>query len=184
MELKRKSIRLKDYNYSKEGYYYITICIKNRKELLSKIIVCNENKLINVGADASVRPKQNKNNIKIFNKHKLDNVGVGVPDDPEKIQIKLTTYGEIIKKQIKEINNICKEIKIENYIIMPNHVHMIIKLERQESRSSRTPTTTNAKIPIIVSTLKRLTNKKIENKIWQRNYYEHIIRNERKKYSN
>ena len=67
---------------------------------------------------------------------------------------------------------------------MPNHVHMIIKLERQESRSSRTPTTTNAKIPIIVSTLKRLTNKKIENKIWQRNYYEHIIRNERKKYSN
>ena len=42
---------------------------------------------------------------------------------------------------------------------------------------------TKAKIPIIVSTLKRLT-KKIENKIWQRNYYEHIIRNERKKYSN
>ena len=34
MELKRKSIRLKDYNYSKEGYYYITICIKNRKEMI------------------------------------------------------------------------------------------------------------------------------------------------------
>jgi len=159
LKLKRKNIRLKNYDYSKEGYYYITICIKDRKELLSKIGIYNT-------------------------KAMSGNVGVGVPDDPEKIQIKLTTYGEIIKKQIKEINNICKEIKIENYIIMPNHVHMIIKLERQESRSSRTPTTTNAKIPIIVSTLKRLTNKKIENKIWQRNYYEHIIRNERKKYSN
>ena len=31
----------------------------------------------------------------------------------------------------------------------------------------------------IVFTFKRLTNKEINNKIWQRNYYEHIIRNER-----
>ena len=100
----------------------------------------------------------------------------------KKIQIELTAYGEIIEKQIKDINKIYKDIKIKNYIIMPNHVHMIIELERQESGSSRTPTPTNAKIPIIVSTLKRLTNKKIENKIWQRNYYEHIIRNEKEYY--
>ena len=100
----------------------------------------------------------------------------------KKIQIELTAYGEIIEKQIKDINKIYKDIKIKNYIIMPNHEHMIIELERQESGSSRTPTPTNAKIPIIVSTLKRLTNKKIENKIWQRNYYEHIIRNEKEYY--
>ena len=92
MKLKRKNIRLKNYDYSKERYYYITICIKDRKELISKIGIYNT-------------------------KAMSGNVGVGVPDDPEKIQIKLTTYGEIIKKQIKEINNICKEIKIENYII-------------------------------------------------------------------
>ncbi len=157
MELKRKNIRLKNYDYSKEGYYYITICIKDRKEILSKIGSYNA-------------------------KSMSDNVGVGVPDDPKKIHIKLTTYGEIIEKQIKEINNIYKDIKIENYIIMPNHVHMIIELARQENGSSRTPTPTNAKIPIIVSTLKRLTNKEIENKIWQRNYYEHIIRNEKEYY--
>ena len=108
-----------------------------------------------------------------------NDVGVGVPDDPKKIHIKLTMYGEIIEKQIKDINKIYNDIRIENYIIMPNHVHMIIELARQESGSSRTPTPTNAKIPIIVSTLKRLTNKKIENKIWQKNYYEHIIRNEK-----
>ena len=89
MKLKRKNIRLKNYDYSKEGYYYITICIKNRKEILSKIGIYN---------------------AKIM------------------------------------------------------------------------PTPTNAKIPIIVSTLKRLTNKEIENKIWQRNYYEHIIRNEKEYY--
>ena len=112
LKIKRKNIRFKNYDYSKEGYYYITICIKNRKEILSKI------EIYNTGC----------------NRDTLINVGVGVPDDP-KIHIKLTTYGEIIKKQIKEMNNIYKDIKIENYIIMPNHVHMIIELQRQESGS-------------------------------------------------
>ena len=141
-------------------------------------------KLNAVGEDASVRLRknQNRNNIITFDKHKSNVVGVGVPDDPKKIHIKLTTYGEIIEKQIKDINKIYNDIRIENYIIMPNHVHMIIELTRQENGSSRTPTPTNAKIPIIVSTLKRLTNKEIENKIWQRNYYEHIIRNEKEYY--
>ncbi len=138
MRLNRKNIRLKDYDYSKDGYYYITICTKNRKEILSKIEIYNtgfnRDKLINVGADALGCSKQ-KNNIKIFDKHKSEVVGVGVLDDPKKIQVKLTTYGEIIEKQIKETNNIYKDIKIENYIIMPNHVHMIIKLKRQKNGS-------------------------------------------------
>ena len=34
-------------------------------------------------------------------------------------------------------------------------------------------------IPSIVSAFKRLTNREINNKIWQRNYYEHIIRNKK-----
>lgn len=34
---KRKDIRLKQYDYSREGYYFITICIKNRECILSKI---------------------------------------------------------------------------------------------------------------------------------------------------
>ena len=110
MRLKRKSVRLKDYDYSKEGYYYITICIKNRKEILSKIDSYNA-------------------------KYMSYNVGVGVPDDPNRIHIKLTTYGEIIEKQIKDINKIYNDIRIENYIIMPNHVHMIIELARQENGS-------------------------------------------------
>lgn len=34
----RKRLRLKEYDYSQEGYYFITICTKNRKQLLGKII--------------------------------------------------------------------------------------------------------------------------------------------------
>ena len=33
----RKQIRLKEYDYSQEGYYFITICTKNRIEILGKI---------------------------------------------------------------------------------------------------------------------------------------------------
>lgn len=43
---------------------------------------------------------------------------------------------------------------------------------------SRTPSPTNSTIPLFVSTFKRLTNKQISNKIWQRSYHDHIIRDE------
>ena len=40
----RKQIRLKEYDYSQEGYYFITICTKNRKCILSEIKGDNVNK--------------------------------------------------------------------------------------------------------------------------------------------
>ena len=56
--INRKSIRLKNYDYSQNGMYYVTICTKNRENLLSNITA--------VGANASVCPKnKNKNKYKI-----------------------------------------------------------------------------------------------------------------------
>lgn len=69
--------------------------------------------------------------------------------------------------------------KIDNYVIMPNHVHMICIIQRNSKESSRTPTPTNAQIPFLISTFKRLINKECNKAIWQRNYYEHVIRNEK-----
>ena len=100
----RKNIRIREYDYSKEGYYFITICTQNRECILAKII------------------EEVKNNKKP--------VGVGVLDDPKKenIKIKLLEPGKIIKKQIELINKIYQDIKIIDYIIMPNHIHLIIEL--------------------------------------------------------
>ena len=115
MKLKRKNIRLKNYDYSKEGYYYITICIKNRKEILSKIIDCNKNKSIDVGADASVRPK-----------------------------IKLTEIGKIIEEHLQNIDKIYeKNVILDEYIIMPDHIHFIIQIRRTEASA---PTKDNSRI--------------------------------------
>ena len=96
----RKQIRLKGYDYSAEGYYFITICTQNRKPILGKIIN-NQNKLISAGVAPLGDPK-----------------------------IKLTTEGKIVKKYIENYNKKFDNIFIEEYIIMPNHIHIIINLER------------------------------------------------------
>ena len=60
---------------------------------------------------------------------------------------------------------------------MPNHIHLMIKIENEEG-TSKAPSPTNEKIPHIVSTFKRFVNKEVEKDIFQRSYIDHIIRNE------
>ncbi len=106
-------------------------------------------------------------------------VGDGVLDVPE---LKLKEYGRILNDQIIEINSIYEKLKIIKYVIMPDHLHMIIYLFDDKNifgGTSRTPSPTNAVIPSLISALKRFVNKKIGFNIWQRSYHDHIIRNEK-----
>ena len=98
--VKRKSSRLKNYNYSQNGAYFLTICTKDRKMLLGS-------------------------------------VGAGVPDGP---QICLTEYGEVVENVIHSINDTYAHISIEKYVVMPNHVHMIVSIDRSANgRRGRRP---------------------------------------------
>ena len=65
------------------------------------------------------------------------------------------------------------KISVDCYVIMPNHIHLIIELFNGSMWAS-TPT-----IPQIIKSLKIMITKGIGHSIWQRNYYEHIIRNEK-----
>ena len=141
---KRKDLRLKQYDYSSAGAYFVTICIKDGKIILSNII----------------KP-----------------VGVGALDDP---QIRLTPIGEIVEKYLLSSENI-PGVKMDRYVIMPDHIHIIIFLNpneylKRKDGSSKAPTPTNEMLPHIVSTFKRFCNKEIGNNIFQRGYIEHIIR--------
>ena len=98
----RKNLRLKEYDYSKEGLYFITICTKNRERILSQID--------NVGADDSVRP--------------------------ENIKIKNLKIGNEIERIWKYIEKIYDNVIIDKYIIMPNHIHGIIKIKDGRTESS------------------------------------------------
>ena len=76
--------------------------------------------------------------------------------------------------------------RIDEYIIMPNHVHVIIQIIetlKYEQGVCNTPLQTPTKtIGAIIKGIKGVTSKQIGYSIWQRNYYEYVIRNEKEYY--
>lgn len=153
----RKQIRLRYYNYASEGMYFITICTKNRLEILGNIKSNgrNRNCKMPVGADDPVRP------------HKENN----------KEKINLTPIGIIVDNCWKEIIKIYDDVETDEYVIMPNHIHGIINLTGGQSRPP---------LQKIIQGFKSVTTRECfkygYKQIWQRNYYEHIIRNEKEYY--
>lgn len=153
----RQSIRLKNYDYSQAGWYFITICTKNRECLFGNII--NHN--VGVGRD---RP---------------------VPDGSP-VSMILNQYGKIIKNIWESLPK-HHPVELDTFQIMPNHIHFILRIISGASRqndmgaSRRAPTT----LGFIVGMFKTECTAQIDKlrntpgqKIFQRNYYEHIIRNE------
>ena len=100
-------------------------------------------------------------------------VGDGVLDVPH---VQLSECGEAVEQTLAEINNTYKHISIQKYVIMPNHIHLLVHVE--ENGTSRTPSPTNRSLPMLISTIKRFTNQKCGIQLWQRSYHEHVIRNE------
>ena len=62
-------------------------------------------------------------------------VGTGVPDGP---QIKLTGYGQIADKYLRKLNDFYDDLSVESYVIMPNHIHILLWVKGTKKDSSRT----------------------------------------------
>ena len=153
----RKTIRMKNYDYSTPGAYFITICTKNREQMLSEILV-----------------------------------GTYVPDGPctDKINIStLTVYGKVADKYINQINNFYDNISIDKYVIMPNHIHFLIRIIGDENENmqnrctphgpSRTSVPTKSAVSNFISTFKRFCNREFGENIWQYRSHDHIIRTQK-----
>jgi REP element-mobilizing transposase RayT len=121
----RKKIRLKYYDYSQENKCFITICVKDRLEILGKI--------------------------------------------EEDNHIKLTKEGNIVKQNIYRLEEIYKNIIVDEYIVMPNHLHILILINYKDGIT----------ISKIIKHLKTNISREIKYSIWQKSFYEHIIRNEK-----
>lgn len=159
----RKSIRLKGYDYTKAGLYFITICCQNRVHLFGNVI--------------------NK-------------------------QMILNDAGKMIEKWFNELQNKFPDIKCHEMVVMPNHIHFIIEnigsvgadlcvcpndsnFPKTEKRVSEI-LGEHAGSPLhrVLQWFKTMsTNEYIrgvknnnwipfDGKLWQRNYWEHIIRND------
>ena len=149
---KRKSPRLKGYDYSTPGYYFTTICTHNKVNILSRICTIQDN---NVGA---------------------------IHESPETL---LTPQGKIVDDIICNIPEHFG-VTIDKYVIMPNHIHLIIVIEDNEhSRAIReSPLRKRDIIEMVVGYIKMNSSKAIHNnifkgKVWQRSFHDHIIRGEK-----
>lgn len=150
----RKSTRLRGYDYTQAGAYFITICTHTRECLLGEVV------------NDEMRPNE---------------------------------YGNIVRFQWNEIPVHFSDVGTASFVVMPNHIHGIIVLT-DACRGGVTPPnrvttldkTGTEPVPLrkrtlgqIVAYFKYQTTKSINQirstpgaHVWQRNYYEHVIRNQ------
>ena len=128
---KRKPTRLKNYDYSSCGAYFITICTHKKQKILCDI------------------------------------VGEGLCALPI---TKLTPIGEAVKVSIKYIADNYGNISVDKFVIMPNHIHLIIT--NQTGGHGDPP----LQIYDIIGNFKSFTTHKYGKTLWQRSFHDHIIR--------
>lgn len=133
----RKTPRLKNYDYSGKGAYFVTVCVKNRLPLLSV-------------------------------------VGRGDLTPPTFSPcVELSSVGEILDKHIRRIEMVYSGVTVDNYVIMPNHFHLLLSFK--DCGGVRAPRPT---ISTIIRTLKTMVTREIGEAIFQTSFYDHIIRDE------
>ena len=117
-----------------------------------------------------------------------DVLGVPYPTKDIPCSVKLLPCGKIVDKYINQLNDFYDNIQIDRYVIMPNHVHIILFLHpfyehelNTEGGTPRTSSPTRKAVGVsqFVETLKRFCNKEYGMNIWQYRSYDHIIRNQK-----
>ena len=139
----RHSVRLKDYDYSQTGAYFVTICVQNKECLFGDVV------------------------------------------DGE---MHVNDAGEMVMRTWQDLPTHYGNIALDEFVIMPNHVHGIIVLCSGDVGAGFKPAPTETKqygLPEIVRALKTYSSRRINEirntpgtPVWQGNYYEHIIRND------
>ena len=106
----------------------------------------------------------------------------------------LSEFGIIVKKHIEHIGAACGDVVVDHYVIMPNHIHMMIAIQNKiiskddgtmakddgakDDGTMWASSPTDARIPGVVRTFKTLVAKECGFSFWQRSYYDRIIRSE------
>ena len=146
--LRRKHLRLRDFDYTQNGAYFVTICTHSRRRLLGDVV-----------------------------------------DD----KVVLSAEGRIVLECWQDLTNHYPHIELDDFVVMPNHVHGIVVITDSDKDFSPTdpearlkPATTKShSLPEVIRGFKTFSARSINRlrnsagePVWQRNYYEHVIRDE------
>lgn len=86
----------------------------------------------------------------------------------------LSKYGQIVFEELLHLSHIYPNVTVDKFVIMPNHIHMILVLKAdQTGRAQLAPT-----VPHILQQFKGAVSKRAGLSLWQKGYHDHIIRNE------
>jgi REP element-mobilizing transposase RayT len=168
----RKSIRLAGHDYSSPGYYFVTICLDNIRCMLA---VASSGQTVGAGHGQPLRQKH-------FS------------------QLRLMPIGEIAKKYWMEIPDHFPNVVVDEFVIMPDHVHGILKIRDAEARNMvgvghgqplpKSPTRSNIYQHIIPKSLGTIINhyksavtrwcrqNDFPQFKWQRSFHDHVLRDE------
>lgn len=149
----RQSIRLQGYDYQKPGSYFVTICVQNRRCLFGEMTV---------GAGPCARP-----------------------------EIVLNDIGRMVQSVWNQMPEHYSGVDIDSFIVMPNHIHGIVTIKSSPGQPRGVAPTVALSLPQIVHRFKSFTTAQyrtgvtqnqwpsFNGSLWQRNYYERVIRNEK-----
>jgi len=151
MYQKRKRNRLKEYDYSNAGYYFVTICVNDHNDYFGKTYGT---------------------------------------------KCVLNEFGKTIKQILENIPVLYPYVTIDYYVIMPNHIHVIIIIDPSDNVSvvtSRDLSPMNRlkskikSLSEIIGAFKTMSSKELHKKglknfKWQRSFYDRVIRNEKELY--
>ena len=144
----RRSIRLRHYDYSQNGAYFVTLCIQNRECLFGEIT---------------------------------------------ESRITLNEYGKVTTNSWNWLSERYAAVDLDAWIVMPNHLHGVILFSEGAgnglglggSRTAPTKEETRKPLGRVIGAFKTVSTKRINElrstptvPVWQRNYYEHVIRND------
>ena len=134
----RKKIRLEGFDYSSNGFYFVTVCVKDEKVSLWS----------RVGADI-IRPDY---------------------EFIEDIEFPLSDIGKIVETSVLNIPKHYEGFTVDKYVIMPDHIHMIISVYHTDGRIISAPT-----VSTVVGQMKRWVSKQTGKSFWQKSFFDIII---------
>ena len=128
----RRPNRLPHFDYSQAGYYFVTICAREKRHLF----------WASVGATCGRPP--------------------------------LSAIGQIVERELATLDHAYPMVHLDKYVIMQNHLHLIIRLSAsKDGRPQVAPTLSR-----VIQQFKGAVTKAVGLPLWQKSFHDHIIRSE------
>ena len=139
----RRSMRLPEYDYTRGGVYFVTICTYRFASLFGRIVNGN---------------------------------------------VQLNGLGRLVEEEWRRTAEIRPSVDVDLFVVMPNHVHGLLRISDSQAECIPEVSTTISanSLGSIIAQFKSIVTKRSRSlanspslSIWKRNYYDHIVRNER-----